>query len=152
MAWSHWIFHSPPSRLTIGPAAKLQLLRMNCPLSQLIVPELVSAPSKLTPPAASKLSTPLAAMVRPLPCIVPPAQLNWPEIITGAVRLIVPLVKLIVSLAAGTPLGHQLFGLNQSLLAEPFQALLFCASPGVRHDSVTTETRSECLKFIAGSR
>jgi hypothetical protein len=53
--------------------------------------------------------------------------LNWPLIATGEERLMVPLPKLTISLVAGTPTGVQLFGLNQSELAEPFQVLFVWA-------------------------
>ena len=41
--------------------------------------------------------------------------------------LIVPLVKLTMSLAAGTPVGDQLPGLNQSMPTEPVQVRLVWA-------------------------
>ena len=83
------------------------------------VPALVSGLYKMTFP--EMFNTPLLAMVTPMPLNVPPDQLNVPPIITGLNRSIVPVVKLTVSLVAGTPVGVQFPELNQSLLTEPFQ-------------------------------
>src|SRR3982074_3262879 len=91
---------------------------------QLTVPALVSASAKYSVPLPVTFITPLLAMVKGLPPNDPPDQLNWPSTVTGPVRLIVPLLKLMLSPDAGTPTGVQLFALNQSLLAEPFHVLL----------------------------
>jgi hypothetical protein len=61
---------------------------------------------------------------------LPAAQLNWPAMVMEVERFIVPveLLTLTISLEAGTPAGVQLVELNQSLLAEPFQVRLVCAT------------------------
>src|ERR1017187_6236422 len=87
---------------------------------QFTVPALVRAFPKVTDPVPLIFNSPLLAMFRELPFRVPPVQLNWPLMMTGAERLIVPLATLTVSFVAGTPAGVQLAGLNQSLLADPF--------------------------------
>ena len=84
------------------------------------VPALVSTLSRLTLPVM--LSIPPLAMVKGLPLKVPAPQLNTPALVTELVKLmVVPLVKLTVSVEAGTPAGIQLVLLNQSLETEPFQ-------------------------------
>lgn len=88
---------------------------------QLIVPALVNGAVRLTELDPIRLRIALVAMVRELPLMVPPDQLNWPLKLTGAERLIVPPEKLTVSPAVGTPVGVQLLGLYQSLLAAPVQ-------------------------------
>jgi hypothetical protein len=56
------------------------------------------------------------------PLNVPPPQLKMPLIVTELVKSIVPLlVRLIVSLDAGTPTGVQLSAINQFWETEPFQ-------------------------------
>jgi hypothetical protein len=67
-------------------------------------------------------STPPLPIVKGLPLKVPPAQLKTALLVTGLVKLMIPLVKLTVSVDPGMPLGVQLRALNQSLEAEPFQA------------------------------
>src|SRR5271165_7063663 len=88
------------------------------------VPALVSEFSKNRVAVPLMINNPLVAMVKGFPLKVPPDQLNWPLMVTGALRLIVPFVKLTMSLDAGTPEGVQLVALNQSLLTEPFQVRL----------------------------
>ncbi len=66
-------------------------------------------------------STPPLAMVNGLPLKVPPDKLNTPLIVRAFDKLIDPLVKLTVSVDAGTPTGVQFVLLNQSLETEPFQ-------------------------------
>src|SRR5512141_3209595 len=90
------------------------------PPVQVAVPALVSPICKyivLDP----RFIVPVVAIVIGLPVSVPPNQLNWPAIVTGALRFIVPLVKLTVSLVAGTPAGVQLAGLNQWPAVPPLQ-------------------------------
>src|ERR1017187_6177127 len=91
---------------------------------QFTVPALVREFSKNTAPAPPIFNNPLLVILRALPLRVPPVQLNWPLMTTGAVRLMVPLLTLTVSLDPGAPTGFQLPGLNQSLLTEPVQVLL----------------------------
>jgi hypothetical protein len=67
-------------------------------------------------------SNPPLPMIKDLPLKVPPAQLNTPLTVTGLDKLIVPLVKLTVSVDPGIPVGVQLRELNQSLETDPFQA------------------------------
>src|SRR5208282_1057362 len=86
------------------------------------VPMLVSTFCKMTLPVM--FSTPPFSMVKGSPLKVPPDQLNDPPIVTELVKFIVPLVKLMVSVDAGTPAGIQLVGLNQSVDTEPFQVKL----------------------------
>src|ERR1017187_5222566 len=87
-------------------------------------PVLVRAFPKAPDRAPPIANNPLLDMFRELPLRVPPVQLNWPLMITGAVRLMVPLLTLTVSLDPGAPAGFQLPALNQSLLAEPVQVRL----------------------------
>lgn len=78
----------------------------------------------------------------------PADQLNTPPIDTGAVKLIVPLVKLIVSLEAGTPDGLQFPAVNQSLEIEPFQVTV---APGDDKEQIRigrTDRRSLVLRPI----
>lgn len=105
-----WMSQSPPARLYIFPRSVLVLLysaRLAGPVI-VTVPSLVSTLSKLTFPLM--VSTPPPAMVRGTPLKVLPDQLNNPLIVTELVKLIVPLVKLMVSVDAGTP-GRSPIGL-----------------------------------------
>ena len=97
---------------------------------------------------------PAAEILRELPVNVPPAQLNWPAIVTGAERFIVPaeLLTLTVSLVAGTPTGIQLVGLNQSLLVEPFQVRLVCAVAKFAPTTQTSKNAEYARKATPGEK
>src|SRR5438105_439863 len=101
-------------------AVVLRTIKLPLP-PQTTVPALVSGLHKDLLAAPIRFNTPFVATVKLLPVTVPFCQLNCPLTVTGAVRLIVPPKKLMVSLTAGTPAGVQLLALNQSLLTDPFQ-------------------------------
>jgi hypothetical protein len=127
------------------------LLKYNTPPDVVIVPRLFTVfciNLSLLPLA---LMTPLVDIVRALPLNVPPLQLNWPLMVTGAVKLMVPLLKLMVSLVAGTPIGVQLLELNQSELTDPFQVLVDWAEANsgfARHARATTAAEKQPLRVI----
>src|SRR5579859_2671667 len=81
------------------------------------VPRLLSTFSRYTVPLM--FISPALAIVNGRQIKEPPDQLKEPLIITELDRLMAPLVTLTTSLEPGTPTGDQLFGVNQSLEAEP---------------------------------
>src|SRR5208282_5917681 len=62
--------------------------------------------------------------------------------VTGAVKLIVPLLTLMMSLLAGTPTGVQLVALNQSLETEPFHVRFVCADATLTQNRQTNPSSS----------
>src|SRR3974390_3503200 len=89
--------------------------------AQFTVPPLVMAVLSILVLLPEIFIIPLVVSVSELPLKVPPDQLNCPPNITGAGKLIVPLLKLTVSLDPGMPDGVQLLVLNQSVEAAPVQ-------------------------------
>jgi hypothetical protein len=84
-------------------------------------PEFVSGVDKYTVEEPLMLNAAVLAIVSPAPVRLPPDQLNWPPTVTGLEKLMVPLLKLTVSLSPGTPAGLQFVPLNQSDEAAPVQ-------------------------------
>ena len=98
--------------------------------------------------------TALLVTVIGLPMKVPPDQFNWPAMVTGAVRLTVPFETVMMSLVAGTPLGLQLLGLNQSLFTEPVQVRFVWADAKLVHKARPRYSPRQCRQtpFLNGER
>jgi len=82
--------------------------------------------------------------------------LKVPPTVTGELKLIVPLLKLIVSVGPGTLAGVQLVGLNQSELTEPFQVAvaakellaskIVASSQSGRRRMAASDGRATCMQ------
>src|SRR5579862_1657719 len=96
---------------------------------------------------ADQFNVPEVPIVKGFPLRSPPDQLNWPLMVTGAERLMLALVMLTVSAAAGTPMGLQLPGSNQSELTAPVQVLVSWARDGWAVKARTRQMSKQSLEI-----